>query len=280
MRPVNLIPPEERRGESAPLRSGGLAYVVVAALAVGLAAVCGVVFLGKQVSDREVEVASLEVQSTQLQARAQSLASFTSFQSLHDARVLTVEQLAKSRFDWERVLRELSLVVPKHVWLTTLAGSVSPEAGESTSPLRAAIPGPALELAGCARTHRDVARLIAAMKDIDGVTRVSATDSQKSDAVTAAAPTRGAPPATGGDCQTRSTIPKFNLIAAFDAVAAPAVAGEAVPATPVAPPAASEPADDASGGVAAAQAEQTEARESVSNAERDAEQATNLVPGG
>ena len=39
MRPVNLIPPEDRRGERAPMRTGPLAYVVVALLAVGLVAV-------------------------------------------------------------------------------------------------------------------------------------------------------------------------------------------------------------------------------------------------
>ena len=35
MRPVNLIPPEERRGERAPMRTGPLSYVVVAVLAAG-----------------------------------------------------------------------------------------------------------------------------------------------------------------------------------------------------------------------------------------------------
>ena len=29
MRPVNLIPPEERRGDHAPLRAGALSYVIV-----------------------------------------------------------------------------------------------------------------------------------------------------------------------------------------------------------------------------------------------------------
>ena len=32
MRPINLIPPEERRGSQAPLRSGPLAYILVGAL--------------------------------------------------------------------------------------------------------------------------------------------------------------------------------------------------------------------------------------------------------
>ena len=32
MRPVNLIPPEDRRGQHAPLRTGPLAYILVGAL--------------------------------------------------------------------------------------------------------------------------------------------------------------------------------------------------------------------------------------------------------
>jgi Tfp pilus assembly protein PilN len=276
VRPVNLIPPEDRRGEGAPMRSGGLAYVVVGVLVVGLAAVCGVVFLNKQVADREAEVAALEAESSDLRARAQSLSRFVAFQQVHDARIETVGQLARSRFDWERVLRELTLVLPKGIWLTNLTGSVSPEAaaGESENPLRAEIAGPALELAGCARTHRDVARLIAAMEDIDGVTRVTATDSEKSDSVTPPTATAGGQePLTNDDCRTRSTIPTFNLIAAFDGVAPPPSSTAPAAPAPEASPTAAAPDADAA-------AQQTEARDSVEEAEDRTEQATDLVPGG
>jgi hypothetical protein len=62
MRPVNLIPPEERRGDRAPMRTGPLAYVIVGVLAVGLVAVTATVLIGNQVTDRKAEKASLEVQ--------------------------------------------------------------------------------------------------------------------------------------------------------------------------------------------------------------------------
>ena len=39
MRPVNLIPPEARRGEKAPMRTGALSYVIVAVLAAALVGV-------------------------------------------------------------------------------------------------------------------------------------------------------------------------------------------------------------------------------------------------
>lgn len=222
MRPVNLIPPEERRGESAPTRTGPLAYIVVGALALVLLAVTGVVVFDNKVSDREAAVAPLEAEAAESSARAESLAPFVNFQLVHDARVATVDGLAKSRFDWERVLRELSRVLPEHVWLTELSGSVSPEVEGGSSPtgLRDGAPGPALELTGCGRSLSDVARLVAAMEDIDGVTRVTVSDSGKAAAVSG----EQSASAAGGSCQTRPTVHQFNLIAAFDEVVAEASA--------------------------------------------------------
>ena len=49
--------------------------------------------------------------------------------------------LADSRFDWERVMRELSLILPDDVWLTNLTGKASPAVqidGEANIALRAA----------------------------------------------------------------------------------------------------------------------------------------------
>lgn len=234
MRPVNLIPADQRRGVSAPTRTGPIAYIVVAALAIVLAAVAAVTLLGNQTSDRKAEVASLEARSAETQARAQSLTQFTSFQEVHDARVQTVQSLATSRFDWERVLQELSRVLPAHIWLTDLTGTVAPDVGSSGgSTLRGEVSGPALELLGCGRSQNDVARLVAAMEDIDGITRVIVTDSGKTDTVGGG----------GGSCQTRPSIPTFSLIAAFDGVTVPATTTPPLPTAPADPtaPAATDP---------------------------------------
>lgn len=280
MRPVNLIPPEDRRGETAPTRSGPLAYVVVGLLAVALAAVCGVVLFDKRVDERTAEAAALESEAAEVQARAASLASFTTFQQLHDARVVTIDQLARSRFDWERVLDELSLVIPQNVWLTTLDGSVAPGTGStgSGSGLRESIPGPALEMSGCGKSHRDVARLVAAMKDIDGVTRVIATDSAKGDAEVTQVDATAEAVATDANCQSR-TAPQFTLIAAFDEVA-PTVDpdGVVVPPEAATTPTATPPT--AEGGVADAAGQPSAAQSEASDSQQRAEKATNLVPGG
>ena len=89
------------------------------------------------------------------------------------ARVQTVRDLAGSRFDWEQALRDLSRAVPADVSLTSLAGDISTGAGGGGSQLRGAISAPAITLTGCAPGQTQVARLMARLNNIDGVTRVS-----------------------------------------------------------------------------------------------------------
>lgn len=230
MRAVNLIPPEQRRGERTPLRSGPLAYLVVAALAVALAAVTAVVFTGNQVKEREAEVASLETREAEARARAESLSAFAQLASISAARFETVRTLARSRFDWERVLRELALVMPDDIWLVSLTGTVSPDvtvADGTEIALRSEAAGPALSLIGCGKGQEAVAGFIQALKDIDGVTRVGVASS--------ALPGSGEAAQGGEDCRTRNFISKFEIVAAFDAVQVEAPAPDVVPTTPPAP---------------------------------------------
>lgn len=227
MRPVNLIPPEDRRGERAPMRTGPLAYVIVAVLAVALVAVTATVLIGNQISDRKVEKANLEAQVADAQAQAERLSSFADFASMQQAREQTVSSLAQSRFDWERVLRELAIVIPSDVWLTNLSASVSADAAESTTSTSTSsssssvgtegIVGPSLEIQGCAEGHEAVARFLASLHDIDGVTRVTVLSSDRVDSATAA--TGSQTTATGGQgCSTRGFVAQFDVVVAFDSV--------------------------------------------------------------
>ena len=95
--------------------------------------------------------------------------------------MLTVSNLAKSRFDWERVMRQLALVLPSDVWLTNLTGTVRPGVnvnGGGNISLRESVSGPALSMVGCAVGQEAVARFVSDLKDIDGVTRVGVQSSQ------------------------------------------------------------------------------------------------------
>ncbi len=228
MRPVNLIPPEDRRGSHAPLRTGPFAYLVLGALVAALVGVTALVLVGNQVSEREAEVVELRREDAAAKARAERLAPYTQFQLVSEQRIATVTSLADSRFDWERVMRELSLVLPGDVWLVSLTASATPTAdsggGGSGGGLRGATLGPALQLSGCAAGQVAVAGFVTALKDIDGVTRVGVQSSQLPTQESGAGVV-GDGGGGGDDCRTRAFIAKFEIVVAFDAAPVPITAG-------------------------------------------------------
>jgi len=239
MRPVNLIPLEQRRGQNRPLRTGPVAYLVLGALVATLLGVTTLVLTGNQITDDKAEIAQLKKEDTAAVARSKRLAPFSQFASLREQRLQTVTNLADSRFDWERVMRELALVLPHDVWLVTTTGTAAPAVkvgngggGESASAagLRGAVPGPALEINGCAAGQDAVAGFVTALKGIDGVTRVGVESSalpEKESGVGAAA---GGGEEGGQECRTRDFIAKFQIVVGFDAAPiSPSGSTEVVP---------------------------------------------------
>ena len=217
--------PRRATRRCAPARSP---TCVVGALVAALAGVTALVLIGNQIAERKTEIAELKREDAAAQARAERLAAYTQFQILSEQRVTTVSSLADSRFDWERVMRELALVLPSDVWLVSLSASATPgvsveggSGGGSASSLRAATPGPALELSGCAAGQESVAGFVTALKDIDGVTRVGVQSSQLADSGSGA----GTGGEGGGDCRTRNFIAKFEVVVAFDAAPIPVTGG-------------------------------------------------------
>ena len=248
MRPVNLIPPDLRRGDSAPLRTGPLAYMLLGALVLALAGVMALVLTNNQIADRKAEVAQLQHEDAAAQAQARRLAAYTQFQAMSEQRVATVTSLANSRFDWERVMRELSLILPDDVWLVGLDASAGGDAGGESSGgsgLSGGIAGPALALSGCAAGQNAVAGFVTALKDIDGVTRVGVESSSTGG---------GEAGGDGGgeDCRTRSFIASFNLTVAFDGAPAPLAGSTSEAAPPVTGEGGEEGSDESSEGEEAA----------------------------
>ncbi len=266
MRPVNLIPLEERRGEAAPLRTGPTAYVLLGVLGIALLTITMLVMTGNGVKEREAELAALEAREQAASAAAASLGPYTQFAGLADARSATVTSLANSRFDWERVLRELSLIIPDDVWLTQItAGAASGDSGGSSSSLASSATGPILQFTGCAAGQKAVAAFAAALHDIDGVTRVGINSSQLGTG--GAADASGGESGASGGCQTE-TVSSFEAVAAFDGVATDAVATAPETGTPATDPE-----------TAGAVAEQQQAKDSAAEQVEKGRRAANLAPG-
>jgi len=250
MRAVNLIPMESRRGSGGPGKSGGAVYGLIGLLGLLVVLAAAYAVSNKSIKDRQAELTAVQQEAVAAEARAGALAPYTQFATLRANRVQTVRSLVSSRFDWAHALREVSRTIPANAWLSTLNGSIAPGAGGAGGGgggLRAALPVPAFEIVGCTTSHRSVSRMIARMRLIDGVQRVSLASTEKADtaggggggASTVGGGGAGASTAGGGgDCRNGSDhFPKFELVVFFKPVAAPAVAG--VPATPGAPAATS-----------------------------------------
>jgi len=224
VRPVNLIPPDLRRGDSAPLRTGPLAYIVVGALALALIGVTMLVLASSEVAEKKDELVTLRREDAAAKARAEELAPYAQFQVMSQQRVETVAGLADSRFDWPRVMRELALVLPDDVLLTNLTAGAGASGEEAGGEGLGGIQGPSLELSGCTVGQDSVARFVTALKDIDGVTRVGLQSSALGE---------GSSDSGGSACEDAGFELKYSLVVAFDAAPVPlgATEGEVAPET-------------------------------------------------
>ena len=185
MRPVNLLPGDQRRREA---RAGGKgAYVVVGVLAVLLAMVAVYVLSSNTVTERQNEAAAASAEATRLEATAAQKASYINFAQVALARTLAVSTVAKTRFDWERFMRELSLIMPKGGWLQSTDASVSGDLEDTGGDSAATTPsassaGPAANLVGCTPHQSDVARMMVRLREAYRVTDVSLSESAQEEA--------------------------------------------------------------------------------------------------
>jgi Tfp pilus assembly protein PilN len=185
---VNLLPADLRGTEfsadspAGPKGAGSTgAWFVLGALALAVLALAGSVLASNTVEQRRAELAEVTASQAGTRQQVAALKPYADFRDKAEGRVASVRQLAGSRFDWERALRDISRTLPASVTLDTIDASLDPSASESTSPLRGAIKAPAVQLTGCTTDQRQVARMMARLRGVQGVTRVSLSDSAKAD---------------------------------------------------------------------------------------------------
>ena len=136
MRAINLLPVGDRvRGPAkVPDRASHLVLGVLGAL---VFAVLAVVVTQNQITDRSQQIAEAKQEQQRAEQRSGSLGAFGQFAEIKRTRVASVSQLANARFDYERLMRELALVLPKETWITTAtaASTADPaEAGTAAAP--------------------------------------------------------------------------------------------------------------------------------------------------
>lgn len=241
MRPVNLIPPEDRKrggggGAGQGARTGPAAYVLVGSLAIIMGGLAYSSLLGNSIGEKKDEVAALEAQEASARARADSLRAFSDFRARQERRTISIASLAQSRFDWERVMREMAVTIPSDIWLIEMVGeTVDPTLDGTAANDPTAPPAPPSVLVkGCGPGHRSVAAYAASLHDVDGVSDVAIESSER--------PTPSDSDAgvsqDSGECRTRDFISQFSIRVLFEAEEEP-VGATAAPGVPdaAAPPA-------------------------------------------
>jgi Tfp pilus assembly protein PilN len=234
MRAVNLIPGDQRRGGGSGSGGGGSAsYVVLGVLGVLVIAMAALVLTGNTVNARKGDVAKANQEAASLEQQAATLKPYSQFATLSESRVATVKSLAESRFDWERAMRDLSRVLPADVWLTSLVGTVAPGVsfeggggGGATGALRSAVKAPAIEMVGCTVSQASVSRLMARLRTMRGVSRVSLAASEKADSQGSQPGGASGGGGSTGDCRNGdSRFPQFQIVVFFDSPKTPTIPG-------------------------------------------------------
>jgi Tfp pilus assembly protein PilN len=184
---VNLIPSEQRRARPTGERSGG-AYVAIGVLGVLLVMALAYVLTANSANSNSSKAEAAKQQADALEAQAQQLGSFTNFAAVKQQRLASVMTTAQTRFDWERLLRELSRVMPEDSWLQSADASASGDddasstSSTSTTTTSAEPTGPTATLVGCTPAQRDVARLLVRLRQMYRVSEVTLNASTREDA--------------------------------------------------------------------------------------------------
>jgi Tfp pilus assembly protein PilN len=185
MRPVNLLPDDLRpRQVSGALK--GSSYAVIGVLAGLFLMALVYVLSANTVNTRKTEIAEVKQETQEAEARAAALASYEEFARIKETRVASVTQLASQRFDWERMMREIALVLPEGTSLSELTASTADATAATgataaapapTDPTATAAGGPTLQLKGCAEDQPDVATLMVRLRGLYRADEVELTES-------------------------------------------------------------------------------------------------------
>jgi len=173
MRAVNLLPQDEQPRSFAAYRGvafgagGGVALVSVALAALTISA-------GGAIQQQSAERDSLNAELAALPpAPADQQESSTNAALVFEKnqRITALSSALSTRVAWDRVLSQISQVLPEDVWLTSLASQSKPaDASAATGAVAAA--GASVTLIGSTYSQRGVARLLACLGVLPALSEV------------------------------------------------------------------------------------------------------------
>ena len=175
MRAINLLPRDDaRRGRQ---KAQWIVIIPVVA-AVLMTAVFSAMFLSAsgQVKDRKSELSSLQLQLAAIPTPdASKVRTQNALAADKQARVTALNAALTRRVAWDRVFRELSLVLPDDVWLSTLSAKApmsSSVATATTTTTGTAVAATEFTLDGYTYSHAAVARLLSRLAVVPDLVNV------------------------------------------------------------------------------------------------------------
>ena len=181
MRAVNLLPRDQAdqgtKVPPLPVLAGCVGTVLISALLAMMYLSASAVVAKKQQALEQIQA-----EYTAMPAPAPPSPAVAELPTQRQTRVTALATVLGQRVAWDRLLREVSQVVPNDVWLVNLnalAPSISP-AG-TAAPAPGAAPAQGFMLIGCTYSQDSVARFLARLSVVPDLTSMTLGKSEASD---------------------------------------------------------------------------------------------------
>jgi Tfp pilus assembly protein PilN len=181
VRAINLLPRDDarRRGAQKPQ----WLVIVPVACVVLVSGVLSMLFLSASgtVKDKQAQLDNLKAQLAAIPTPdASKVQTQSALAADKDTRIKAVNAALSRRVAWDRIFRELSLVLPSDVWLTDLSASapVSPALAGAPPAAASNVAATGFTLDGYTYSHAAVARLLGRLGVIPDLVNVQLLKSE------------------------------------------------------------------------------------------------------
>jgi Tfp pilus assembly protein PilN len=175
VRAINLLPRDDARGG----RQAQWIVLIPVAAAVLLTAVSSAAFLSAsgKVKSKEAELATLKDELAAIPTPdASKVQTQNALATDKQTRVTALGTALSRRVAWDRIFRELSLVLPEDVWLATLSAKAPVSSSVASAPAPAAtgtsVAATQFTLDGYTYSHAAVARLLSRLSVVPDLVNV------------------------------------------------------------------------------------------------------------
>ena len=178
MRAVNLLPRDEAKRSFEANRGVVFGGVGGAALATAVLASM-MISAGGAASSKQQELDGVQAQIAAIPTvPVIDTSKEDALAAEKGARIGALSAALGGRIAWDRVLRQVSLVLPEDVWLTSLSASASASAAPAPDATQAAAAGSGFTLTGATYSQNGVARFLSRLAVIPDLANVRLQSSQ------------------------------------------------------------------------------------------------------